>query len=105
MPWRVNDSAVRVLGDKTLRLIVQDLVKAVRASVTPQETIKQGLPKPSECDIVSVIFWSRLGTPLPSALIPIGDLGISFGAAKNAPCRLATGATPVAYSMRDIYEF
>ena len=36
------------------------------ATLTPQEAIKQGLPKPSECDIVIVIFWSRMGTPLPA---------------------------------------
>jgi len=32
--------------------------------MTPQEMIARGLPKPSECDIVIVIFWSRMGTPL-----------------------------------------
>lgn len=36
------------------------------ATMTPQEAIKQGLPKPAECDIVIVIFWSRMGTPLPA---------------------------------------
>ncbi len=36
------------------------------ATLTPQEAIKQGLPKPSECDIVITIFWSRMGTPLPA---------------------------------------
>ncbi len=35
------------------------------ATMTPQEAIKQGLPKPSECDIAIVILWSRMGTPLP----------------------------------------
>jgi len=35
------------------------------ASVTPQEAINQGLRRPSECDIVVVVFWSRMGTPLP----------------------------------------
>lgn len=35
------------------------------ATLTPQEAIKQGLPQPGECDIVVVIFWSRMGTPLP----------------------------------------
>ena len=35
------------------------------ASKTPQQAIAEGLPKPSECDIVIVIFWSRMGTPLP----------------------------------------
>lgn len=35
------------------------------ANLTPQEAINQGLAKPSECDVVIVILWSRLGTPLP----------------------------------------
>jgi formylglycine-generating enzyme required for sulfatase activity len=35
------------------------------ANMTPQEAINQGLPKPSECDIAVVIFWARMGTPLP----------------------------------------
>jgi formylglycine-generating enzyme required for sulfatase activity len=35
------------------------------ATMTPQEAINQGLPKPSQCDIVVVIFWARMGTPLP----------------------------------------
>jgi len=32
------------------------------AKLTPQEAINRGLPKPSDCDIVVVIFWSRMGT-------------------------------------------
>lgn len=35
------------------------------ANLTPQEAISQGLPLPSDCDLVIVIFWSRIGTPLP----------------------------------------
>ena len=35
------------------------------ATATPQEAINQGLPLPSACDIVIIIFWSRMGTPLP----------------------------------------
>lgn len=35
----------------------------LRARMTPQEAINLGLPKPSECDIVIVLFWSRLGSP------------------------------------------
>jgi hypothetical protein len=38
---------------------------AMEAHLTPQAAIAQGLPKPSECDLVIVILWSRLGTPLP----------------------------------------
>jgi Domain of unknown function (DUF4062) len=34
-------------------------------TVTPQEAINRGLARPSECDIVIVILWRRLGTPLP----------------------------------------
>jgi formylglycine-generating enzyme required for sulfatase activity len=35
------------------------------ATKTPQEAINEGLAKPSDCDILVVIFWSRMGTPLP----------------------------------------
>ena len=35
------------------------------AQLTPQEAINQGLPKPSECDIFVMLFWVRMGTPLP----------------------------------------
>ena len=35
------------------------------AHLTPQEAINKGLRKPSECDIVVVILWSKMGTPLP----------------------------------------
>jgi hypothetical protein len=37
----------------------------ILADRTPQESVSRGRPKPSECDIVIVILWSRLGTPLP----------------------------------------
>ena len=39
---------------------------AMEAGLTPQEAIKRGLPKPSECDLVIVILRSRMGTPLPA---------------------------------------
>jgi hypothetical protein len=35
------------------------------ATLSPQEAVNQGSPKPSECDIVLVILWTRIGTPLP----------------------------------------
>lgn len=35
------------------------------ATLTPQEAVNRGLRKPSECNVVIVILWSRLGTPLP----------------------------------------
>lgn len=35
------------------------------ATMTPQEAINQNLPNPSDCHIVIVIFWARMGTPLP----------------------------------------
>ncbi len=34
-------------------------------TLTPQEAINQQLATPAACDIVIVIFWSRMGTPLP----------------------------------------
>ncbi len=39
----VNDSAVAVLGDKTLRLIAQELVKAVRSSITIDWTVRENV--------------------------------------------------------------
>jgi formylglycine-generating enzyme required for sulfatase activity len=35
------------------------------AHLTPQEAINQRRAKPSDCDIVLVILWARMGTPLP----------------------------------------
>lgn len=35
------------------------------ANMTPQESIRVSLPKPSECDAVIIILWARMGTPLP----------------------------------------
>lgn len=34
------------------------------ANKTPQQAIDEGLTRPSECDIVVVVLWSRFGTPL-----------------------------------------
>jgi formylglycine-generating enzyme required for sulfatase activity len=34
------------------------------AALTPQQAINRGLPKPSDCDLTVVMFWSRMGTPL-----------------------------------------
>ena len=35
------------------------------ATLPPQEAINRRLPRPSQCQIVVVILWSRMGTPLP----------------------------------------
>ena len=34
------------------------------ANLTPQESVDRHLPRPSTCDIVIVILWARMGTPL-----------------------------------------
>jgi len=39
----VNDSAVAILGDETLRLIAQELVKAVRNSITIDWTVRENI--------------------------------------------------------------
>lgn len=43
------------------------------AHLTPQEAVNQNLPKPSECDLVVIILWSRFGTPLLQPLKPDGS--------------------------------
>ena len=40
---------------------------AQEATLTPQAAIAKGLPTPAQCDLVLVLFWSRMGTPLPAA--------------------------------------
>lgn len=40
---------------------------AMPATLTPQEAVNRGLPRPSACDCVIVVLWSRLGTPLPAS--------------------------------------
>lgn len=55
-------------GKVTLEIVAWDKAGSdtpLLATMTPQEAINLGLPKPSECDICITIFWSRLGTPLP----------------------------------------
>jgi len=39
---------------------------ATPAHLTPQQAVDLGLAKPSACDIVVVVLWSRMGTPLPA---------------------------------------
>ncbi len=55
-------------GKITLEIVAWDKPGAdtpMLATTTPQEAINQGLPLPGQCDIVIVIFWARMGTPLP----------------------------------------
>ncbi|MBV8176346.1 MAG: SUMF1/EgtB/PvdO family nonheme iron enzyme [Verrucomicrobia bacterium] len=51
----------------TTEVIAWDTPGAVPmvATATPQASVAHGLPRPSECDIAIVIFWTRVGTPLP----------------------------------------
>ena len=39
----------------------------MEAALTPQDAIAEGLPKPEDCDLVVVVLWSRIGTPLPDS--------------------------------------
>jgi HEAT repeats len=57
-----------LLGKLTIQQVAWDKRGAgapILAGVTPQDSIAAGLPRPGQCDIVVVIFWSRMGTPLP----------------------------------------
>ena len=62
-------------GRTTLETVAWDMPGGgapMLATVTPQEAIDRELPKPSQCDIVVVILWARIGTPLPNASKPDG---------------------------------
>jgi len=55
-----------------------DSATPMLATMTPQEAINRGLAKPSESDIVIVIFWARMGTPLPPEYLkPTGERYLS----------------------------
>src|SRR5205823_10809486 len=48
------------------------------AHLTPQEAVNRSLFKPSQCDVVVVILWGRMGTPLPESYKkPDGSLYLS----------------------------
>ena len=49
------------------------------ATLTPQEAVDRGLPKPSPCDAVIVILWSRMGTRLPDVVPQAERRAVSFG--------------------------
>ncbi len=38
------------------------------ATETPQASVNAARPRPATCDIVIVILWSRMGTPLPNSV-------------------------------------
>ena len=57
-------------GRVTLEAVAWDHPGAgvpLQAGITAQDSVILSLGKPAECDIVVVILWSRLGTPLPGA--------------------------------------
>jgi hypothetical protein len=48
------------------------------AHLTPQEAVNRNLSKPSQCNVVVVILWGRMGTPLPKSYKkPDGTLYLS----------------------------
>jgi hypothetical protein len=47
------------------------------ATLTPQESVNRGMPKPSACHVVVVVLWGRMGTELPAAIrrvVPVPSL-------------------------------
>jgi hypothetical protein len=62
------------------------------ANETPQESVNNARPRPSTCDIVIVILWARMGTPLPETIRkPDGEPYLSgteweYLDAINSPC-------------------
>lgn len=43
------------------------------ATQTPQLSVNDAIPRPSECDIVIVILWGRMGTPIPASAFVRAD--------------------------------
>jgi hypothetical protein len=83
------------------------------AWLAPQEAINQGRPKPADCDVVLVILWARMGTPLrlPDYVKPDGTRfesgteweyldAIVDAARRGAPLVLCTDVRSGCYWMR-----
>lgn len=47
------------------------------ATLSPQESLNQHLVRPSECEVVITILWSRMGTPLQTPRKPDGSQYLS----------------------------
>ena len=59
-----------VRGKVTLDVVTWDDPQSgtpMLGNLTPQDCVNRFGPRPSECDIVIVIFWARMGTPLTEA--------------------------------------
>ncbi len=59
-------------GRGALELIAWDDPAAripMLATETPQDSVNAARPRPADCDIVIVILWSRMGTPLPDTTL------------------------------------
>ena len=59
------------LGQIAIELIAWDDPAAripMLATETPQASVNAARPRPADCDIVIVILWSRMGTPLPDTI-------------------------------------
>src|SRR5262249_15306009 len=41
-----------------------DAPTSMPANLSPQQAVNRGLAMPCDCDIVVVLFWNRMGTPL-----------------------------------------
>ncbi len=69
-----DDRALR--GRVALELVAWDqgpVPLPMLADRTPQASVNAGMPRPSECDIVVVILWGRIGTPLSTEAFPRPD--------------------------------
>jgi hypothetical protein len=72
MPGRTSSLSTQYAGTTPTRLYLWT------PHLTPQEAVNRSLSKPSQCDVVVVILWGRMGTPLPESYKkPNGTLYLS----------------------------
>lgn len=68
-------------GSVAIKAVAWDRIGSgapLTATKTPQDAINAGMATPAECDLVIVIFGSRLGSPLPKDYTrPNGTTGLS----------------------------
>lgn len=64
-----NDEELKGIHIETVAWDDPDSAVPFYANDTPQATINEHMRRPSECDIVIVVFGSRMGTPLPDNIL------------------------------------
>lgn len=75
------------------------------ATLTPQEAVDRELHHPAQCDVVIVVLWSRMGTPLPDTFKRLDGTTYQSGTVWEYENALHANPPPRIYVYRRISSF